>query len=184
MPPELAARPFAWAAGERLLGGLQAQLQLAREGFRYSGILARGAGCGAALALAEQLPVDRLALIEPPEALHTFPRPGPRAPGDPALSKRRRQVRRLNAFARRNLSLCVADVLVAEKPDAAFARRLWEGGLRDHSRVVRLAIPGEIGRVLYTNCENMAKRAIIDFLRAGVLPKELAQNPEMCIIYG
>ncbi|MBR1820502.1 MAG: hypothetical protein IJ769_02645, partial [Clostridia bacterium] len=55
--------PFRPRVGERLWDRLQSLLQRARSECGAVAILARGAGCGAALALAEQLPVDRLALV-------------------------------------------------------------------------------------------------------------------------
>lgn len=188
------ARPFAyvWRSGAPLMEELRALLHRARVECGAASILARGTGCGAALALAEQLPVERLALIEPAEAL--TPRPFLRALNTGATRvaetpcKREAadgwQLRRVCAFARRNLSLCVSDALVIEGERSDGWHRLEAGGLSAHSRLVRLAIPAESGEILYTNCENALKRAIIAFLCAGDLPKDLAENREMCIIYG
>ena len=43
---------------------------------------------------------------------------------------------------------------------------------------------GEAASKWCTICENGLKDAVIAFLRDGDLPNGLAQNPEMCIIYG
>ncbi len=164
--------PFDWAAGEAPLPSLQSLLQSARRDCGEAAILARGLGCGAALALSEQLPVERLALIDPAPALAFRWKESPRS----------RKVRRLNAYARRNLSLCVAEALVVEGEAAGGFRRLSEGAPK--ARPVRLALRGESGEKLYTFCENRLKTAITHFLRGEEWRKELAENEEMCIIYG
>ena len=164
------AFPFDWRGEEALLPRLQERLLQARRG-GAAVILARGRGCGAALALAEQLPVERLALIDPEPALKSR---------IPSLS----HPGRLYAFARRNLSLCVSDALVVEEASARGARRLREGGFCAHARLTRLSLAGEMDKELYTICENTLKTAITHFLRTGELPKELAENEEMCIIDG
>lgn len=182
------ARPFGyeWRPGAPLMDQLRTLLHRARVECGAASILARGTGCGAALALAEQLPVERLALIEPGEALRPFRSAhamgATRATGVLCASDRR-QLCRINAFARRNLSLCVSDTLVIEGERSDGWRRLDEGGLSAHSRLYRLAIDAESGEIMYTNCENALKRAIIAFLCAGDLPKDLAENREMCITY-
>ena len=163
--------PFDWDGEERPLPALQGLLQQARRECGAAAILARGRGCGAALALAEQLPVERLALIEPERALR----------GGLA---RRAPLERLNAFARRNLSLCVSDALVIEHEDSRGCKRLRDGGFCAHARLARLTYGGERDKELYTICENTTKTAVTHFLRAGECPKELAENPEMCIIDG
>ena len=167
----LPAFPFEWRGGEPLLPALQECLRKARGGRGAAVILARGRGCGPALALAEQLPVERLALIDPEPALRgRFPSFSP--------------LERVNAFARRNLSLCVLDALGVEGKDARGARRLREGGFCAHARLARLALDVETDKELYTICENTLKTAITHFLRTGEFPKELAENAEMCIIDG
>ena len=178
-PPEIAPFPFDWRAGEGCLGALQSLLQAARKRCGAAAILARGAGCGAALALAEQLPVERLALVEP--RLDVRPARGSILFPDPRL---RRDVRRINAYARRNLSLCVADALVIEGENDRCAERLVRWGLGANGRVARLRNAGEAASKWCTICENGLKDAVIAFLRDGDLPNGLAQNPEMCIING
>lgn len=167
----LRAYPCDWSGAERPLSLLQGLLQRARGECGAAAILARERGCGAALALAEQLPVERLALIEP----------------EASLNRRRvglGPIDRLDAFARRNLSLCVSDALVIERADSRGARRLRSGGFCAHARLARLAFDVESDKELYTICENTLKSAITHFLRAGEWPKNLAENAEMCIIDG
>lgn len=172
------AYAFEWRAGEPLMDGLRTILHRVRRECGAASVLARGTGCGAALALAEQLPVERLALIEPAEALvHNLNRLW-------RSDRRASTVRRVGAFARRNLSLCVADALVIEGEQSEGWRLLHDGGMAAHSRLIRLAIPADTVDNLYTNCENALKRPVTGFLTAGELPKDLAENREMCIIYG
>ena len=162
LPPEIQAFPFAWRAEERSFPVLQTLLQQVRGEYGSACILARGAGCMAALALAEQLPVERLALVEPVPA--------------------RRQARRIALFAMSNLALCVSDALIVARNPGRMARRIARG-IGFHGRAA-LLLAGKSGDNLYTNREKIEKDALIGFLRDGVFPKELAQNPEMCIIYG
>ncbi len=169
--PCLVAYPFDWRAGERAFEELQTLLQRARSTCGAAAILARGLGCMAALALAEQLPVDRLALVAPLQE---------RMRGRKPLA---RTFNRIALFARQNLSLCVSDVLIVEAAGSRAGRKLVSLGLGAHSRVSMLEMAAETGPELYTICENTLKTAITDFLRDGELPKDLAQNREMCIIY-
>ena len=154
--------PFAWEEGKALWGELQAALQRVRREFGGACVLAEGAGCAAALALSVQLPVDRLALIDP-------------RPGEGPL-------RRMGRFAGRNLPLCVCDALVVggERRINALRKR----GLGAHGRLIWLRGAGEAGLKLYTNREIGLDLALSCFLRTGELPKSLAENREMCIIYG
>ena len=144
---------------------LRAELQAVRSGCDICGIVARGTGCAAALALAEQLPVDRLVLYAPRLTI-------PRDEG--------RQTRRMAAYARRNLSLCVADTLIIDHGRTPPRLSGWSA----HCRVSRLLLPGGEGDKLYTIREIVSKMAVSCFLHTGELPKTLAQNPEMCIIDG
>ena len=77
--------------------------------------VAAARGCaGVALSLAEQLPVDRVALIGG-TPFSPLPEGGTAA--------RRRELKRLDAFARRNLALLVAEMLLVDVP-ADEVRRL------------------------------------------------------------
>lgn len=161
-PEGVALRPYVAEDGEGLWDGLRTALQRVHREFGGAGVMAAGAGCWAALALSAQLPVDRLVLIEPRR-------------GDGPL-------RRMERFARRNLALCVCDALVVCGEEQLSALRA--GGLGAHGRLTWLRSRGETGLKLYTNPENRPDMALSCFLRAGELPKSLAENREMCIIYG
>ena len=155
---------FCEVPGEALHPALQRGYQRVRLHCRQSAIAAAGGGCDAALALAGQLPVDRLALVtgsfggEPPR--------GPR--------------RRIRSYARRNAAFCVAEVLILQFGPAEgwlelepLARALCN--CRIHG--VRLS------EAAWTNGKEQMKNALCGFLCAGVLPKSLAERAEMCIIY-
>ena len=92
-------------------------------------------------------------------------------------------VSRIARYAARNLSLCVSGTLIAARADDRDARIIARA-LGANCRVFRVNIPGETVPEMETICENGLKRAITDFLRGEELSKDLAQNPEMCIIYG
>ena len=174
---DLHAQPFRWSGTSELYGALQFALHALRQACAEATVAARGLGCGAALALAAQLPVERMALIEPRLAL-------PRRLERSVPASLRRQVRRLCGFARRNLSLCVCDALIIEAPRGSEAFALTRAGLGAHGRVARLETAGIREKVLCTNGEFNVKEAVSVFLRRGELPKSLAENAEMCIIYG
>ena len=170
--PGVAANPFDWEGGGDLWERLQQALHETRAGGGAVCIAARGIGCAAALALAEQLPTDRLLLIGP-------------APPPPALPPTlKAPLRRICAYARRNLGLCVTDALIVETAQSRFGRALIAGGLSAHSRVARLVIRGKSAGELLINREIVPKTALSHFLQTGECPKSLAENPEMCIIDG
>ena len=144
----------------------EAYYQLRRRSEVYT-IAARGTGCWLALALAEQLPVNRLMLVSPATGLRSVP---------PAL---RRSLSGICGYARRNLSLCVSEILVLDSRQEDLIncfRRLCasRGGL------VGVLISEKCTRSGFADLVNAASC----FLLAGELPKSLAENPEMCIIYG
>ena len=157
---------FVPAGGPGLHAALQRAYQRIRRDDAPSGILAYGTGCDCALALAGQLPADRLALLYPLDWQGTGP-----------LARSLRGVRR---YARRGAAFCVADVLIV--PGLLTSRDL-PGQLRRalcNSRVTVLQPPEDA----WTKGKEVLKTAILHFLRHGVLPKSLAENSEMCIIYG
>ncbi len=161
-PPGVAPHAFHWQAGERPLPALQTLLQRVRREYGTACVLAWGAGCMAALALAEQLPVERLALVQPAcEPVGTLFRP-----------------RRFTGFAMHNLALCVSDVLILEAGGGRVTRRIARG-LRSSGWVALMPMPGKTGPDLYTNCENEVQRALLAFLLGEELPKNLAENCEM-----
>ena len=170
-------RLFDCPEGANLHEQLQRAHHAARKGRSGVAIAANGRGCDAALALAEQLPVERLALIAPEARRFSDSR---RSGASPRLS---RQANRLRAFARRNLALCVCDVLIVETAGARGGQALREGGLCANSRVTQLSLMGERDKNLYNNGEFNLKTLILGFLQRGELPKSLAENAEMCIIY-
>ena len=143
------------------------RLQTAYQALRRGGpatVLGVGAGGAAALALADHLPVSRLALID-------------------VDLKWRGAASRLTRFASANAALCVSDVLVIAGDDA---ERQWRSARRTlpNARVSGLACLGGCGKYLQTDCEKALLKAVTAFLRSGELPKNLAENGEMCIIYG
>ena len=160
------AARFIWDRHERFHPSLQRAYQRIRRDDAVNGIVAIGAGCDCALALACQLPAERLALLEPVDW---------QGRGEDA-----RQLRRIRSFARRNAAFCVADALIVPGPntDDACLKRLG----RDLCACRRtLFIPSE---ELWSNRKEEFNFAILHFLRDGAAPKSLAENPEMCIIYG
>ena len=175
---------FSCSDGENLHEALQRAHQSVRFEEEDATIVARGLGCEAALALAEQLPVDRLALLFPeerPERKKLIRRCGGERKRFSALV---RQIMRMSAYARRNLSLCVSDVLIVERGNGRAWRALKNGGICANSRVTRIEYMGDCDKNLCINREMGLKTAISRFLQSGELPKSLAENPEMCIIYG
>lgn len=172
----IAARAFECREGASLWPNLQTALQQVRAAHGSAGIVALGTGCAAALALCEQLPVERLILLFPAQLRGAGAGKG----GD----DRAREVARLQRFARMNLALCVCDVLVLHAAGDACARDLFAGGLRAHSRVVELILSGEAALKFLEKRPDGLDLALSGFLKSGELPKSLAENPEMCIIYG
>lgn len=155
--------PFTPGAGD-VWEELQAALQAVRAQYGGACILAAGAGCAAGLALSAQLPVDRLALVWPRRPMGSL--------------------RRMERFARRNLPLCVCDILAVEREGEDGLGAMHAMSLGRHSRLIRLSICGESGLNLFANCKNELDMVLSCFLRTGELPKSLAENREMCIIYG
>ena len=147
-----------------LYPALQRAYQRVRRDDDLNAIIAMGTGCDCALALSCQLPVDRLVLLEPMD-WHC----------DAA-----REMKRIRAFARRNAAFCVADVLILPGPhtEAGHLKRLARG--LTGSRVTALRPAEE----LWTNRKEVLNLGIIHFLQRGAAPKSLAENHEMCIIYG
>jgi len=152
--PELSVRVFRDEGWGDLWDRLQVSFQDARRNCASSAIVALGTGCAAALALAEQLPVDRLALIDPMLRV-----PGRRSPGREGL---RRVAQRLSRFALSNLALCTSDLLIVERAPRreGFPARLC--GFSRHCLVKRLSIESDSGLVW----KNDLKQTIVSFLLA------------------
>ena len=154
--------------GKNLHERLQTAYYEVRRRCAVPTIVARGQACWAALALAVQLPAERLALLDAGAIGLRY-----------APAETLRTVARLRGFAVRNLSFCTADILVLDDRADALARavrrlRAARGGL------TAVQMPG--GGAGAT--ERQALSAMINFLQSGEFPKSLAENPEMCIIYG
>lgn len=148
---------FAQRGGD-LLSSVQEGLYRAR---RPGGvcIAAEGEMWAAALALAAQLSVERVALIEPTDRF--------RSPSN----DQERQLVRLKSFVRRNLFFCVSDVLMLEgdgepagRLDALCRRmcnaRVWRAELSDQR---------------WTNCEHLPIDAAARFLKSGEFAFSLAK---------
>ena len=177
--PGVAVRRFAACPPERLWERLQTEWQQLRKCFDTCGIMGLGTGCAGALALAEQLPVDRLVLLEPTLTFRRAP-----GTGDANAALPDRQARRLMAFAHRNLPLCVSDLLIIETEPKRGGQGDAIARLAVHCRVERLSIRVQRDGKMYTIREIEVKQAISCFLHAGEWQKPLAENPEMCIMDG
>ena len=153
---------------------LHSELQRAYQAIRrqraISAIVAAGAGCDAALALAGQLPVDRLALLT-----------GVGPDGSTENDSLAGPLRRIRAYARRGEALCVSDVLVVQAGDAPRHLRLeYLAEALVNCRVCGVKLPSGT----WANRKENIKMGFYRFLVDGVLPKSLAESAEMCIIYG
>jgi len=182
--PGLGTSVFQCPDARRMWDMLQISLQEARSRWDPCGVIAEGTGCAAALALACQLPVDGIVLIDP--ALPPWdPFGRERASVRPEIARARKEMRRLAAFARRNLALCVGDMLIVAHGPADSRRAFRRAfGNPANCRVRRLYVGGECAKELYTIREFEVKAAISRFLLRHEAPKPLAENSEMCIIYG
>ena len=93
---------------EKCLPHAQAALWELRQRCGWVCVAAERGCAGVALSLAEQLPVDRVALFGG-TPFSPLPEGGTAA--------RRRELKRLDAFARRNLALLVAELLLVDVPE-------------------------------------------------------------------
>ena len=179
-------RPFRCTNARGLWDQLQSALQRLDAGRGGRAIMAVGEGSAAALALASQLPVARIVLMDPVPVRGRWRRDHRSYPGkNPEAEDVLRKVRRLAGFARRNLSLCVCDLLIVEHGRGAGRHgAVGAYGVPVNCRATRLLLNDECAKDLYTIREFAVKEAISCFLHTGEVPKPLAENPEMCIIYG
>lgn len=126
------AQGLVFHENEPLLSQAQAALWRARRKGGWVCVAARGSACEIALALASQLPVDRLALLSPLQDGRGLPR----------------ELRRLRAFARRNLALIIAEIAVFGG-DEALMRGFLRGNRHSslcalcHDGPEQLALPWE-----------------------------------------
>ena len=102
---------------ERCLPRAQAALWELKQRCGWVCVAAERGCAGVALSLAEQLPVDRVALLGG-TPFSPLPEGGSRA--------RRRELKQMDAFARRNLALLVAELLLVDAPENE-VRRLLSG---------------------------------------------------------
>jgi len=183
--PGVEIHPFHCANIHVLWDRLQCALYDLRGEWGTAAMIAVGAGCAPALALACQLQVEKLVLIDPSAPVRASRLSGKKGNEDSDDGQRVRALRRLAAFARRNLPLCVSDMLIigqgAECGEDALRRAY---GNPVNCRVNRLDVRGKSDKDLYTIREIAVKAAISRFLNPFELSKPLAENPEMCIIYG
>ncbi|MBQ9951439.1 MAG: hypothetical protein IJO98_04780 [Clostridia bacterium] len=144
------------APGENLYRSVQEGFLAAR---RPGGacIAAEGEMWAAALSLAAQLSVDRVALFAPTDSR--------KRTGD----KAERQIEWMKAYARRNLSFCVCQVLILEDRPSARLERVWKMLL--NARVHRCSLDDQ----RWTNCEFSHVEAAARYLERGELPFSLAK---------
>lgn len=160
------AEVFRWPGPADLHMSLQRAYQRVRRDGAVNAIVAAGSGCDCALALASQLPADRLALLCPADWS-----------GNGGLAKPLGRIRR---YALRGAAFCVADVLLL--PGMHTPERLIERWRRALCGCrVNVVCPGGD---MWTNRKEVLKLGVFRFLCDGITPKSLAENPEMCIIYG
>ncbi len=178
---DIAVHRFRCRDGEDLWDALRDELQTLRATYGTAFIVGLGTGCAAALALSVQLPVERLVLIDP-VLMPGSPRALSRAQSD-RWHENSGPVRRLARFARRNLFLCASEILVVERDSVPSGFPDRTGSLSPCSRLTRLCLRRKSAGEMCINGENTVNQAISGFLKTGELPKPLAENPEMCIIY-
>jgi hypothetical protein len=183
--PGVRVYPFQYANVRDLWDRLQDALFDLRVEWGAAAAIAVGTGCAPVLALACQLPVEKLVLIDPiapARASRLVRGKGSETADD---GRRFRALRRFTAFARRNLPLCVSDMLIVGHGDESGVdamRRAY--GDPVNCRVNRLDALGRSDKDLYIIREFAVKEAISRFLHPTDSSKPLAENPEMCIIYG
>lgn len=143
-----------------LLCAAQEGLRSVRRNDGLCCVAAEGELWTAALALAAQLCVDRVALITPTNRMK---RP---------KNNFERQIERLKGYACRNLSFCVSEVLVLEEADVQDARRM-DAVLKRmcNSRIYRAVWADQ----RWTNCEFSPYEAVIRFLCGGEFLFSLAK---------
>ena len=107
----------AFPEGEKCLPRAQAALWELKQRCSWVCVAAERGCAGVALSLAEQLPVDRVALIG---GTPFAPLP------EGGTAARRRELKRMDGFARRNLALVVAELMLIDVPEDEM-RRLVAG---------------------------------------------------------
>ena len=185
--PGVNLHTFRFSCARTLWDELQMSLQRLRAEWGECAVMAEGSGCAAALALASQLPVERVVRIDPapPARLNSLRGQPLNREGNPETARTRRTLRRLYGFARKNLSLCVCDMLVVECGPGDGVRALRRAfGNPVNCSVRQLSLRGGCAKELYTIREFAVKEAISRYLHGKEAPKPLAENSDLCIIYG
>lgn len=166
------SRHFNIGEDRRIHAQLQSAYQKVCANSKERCIIGAGTGSIGALALAAQLPVDRLILMD--EAFFY----------KEEETGKQKQFKRLAGFANRNISFCVTNaLLIADNNEDSLARMLKMAKAMSNSSVCLIQIWGALRKDLCTNCESAGKEIIYSFLSSGGLPKYLAEKSEMCIIY-
>lgn len=166
------SRHFNIMEGKKIHSQLQLAYQKVCANSRERCIIGAGTGCIGALALAAQLPVDRLVLMDEVSSK------------EEGEMGKQRQFKRLAGFANRNISFCVTNaLLIADRSESSLARMVKTARIMNNSRVCIIQIWGALRKDLCTNYESTGKEIIYSFLSTGEIPKYLAEKSEMCIIY-
>ena len=162
---------FEWNGTGDLHREIQEAYHAVRKECGTACIVAIDRGADAAIALGAQLPVEKTAIILTAQA-------------NCMRKHDHRQVARLRRFVRRNAAFCVSDMLIA-----AQNRNIIENRARQVLNCTanclhrQMVVYGNTNKNICTNGEWMLKEAIFSFLCGRELPKNLAENSEMCIIY-
>lgn len=167
----IAAEKFGGMASGDVYGELLSAYQKMRASCGQAAVIGMGWGMYAAAALACQIPVDRIVLLS-----------GEIKPENMTVNMRR-QAARIARFAARNAMFLTSPVLIAdfEGDMDAGLRRLAGGFVSCPVSVISHC--GMTDKKVWTNDERNINFQIYHFIRTGELPKSLAENPEMCIIY-
>lgn len=145
-------------------GDVLASVQEGLQKVRGSGgvcIAAEGEYWPAALALAVQLCVDRIALIDPMDRCRD------------SKDECGKQIDRLRSFARRNLFFCVSEVLVMENADNPELEKQIDRMCKGlcNARIQRV----KVSEQRWTNCEFFPFETVARFLYAGEYMFSLAK---------
>lgn len=165
---------FEWSGDGCIHTRLQNAFYSVRKNCERTGIIAVDGGIDGAIALSVQLPVEGMVLIcTGADAVR------------PENEDMRRQFRRMSRFARQNMTFCVSDVLL-------ISENIGAGQDRADIIAKRLVNCASIGRLFYTKNDHKIwtdyewkmNNQIYRFLYGEEFTKSLAENSEMCIIYG
>lgn len=164
---------FRHSGKEKVHAKLQNAFYNVRRMYDTSGIIAVNGGIDAAVALSAQVPVERIVLICTEENM-------PHEDG-----RMKRQLNKLSRFARRNAAFCISEVMVISAGDGGGHERsqMLVNSLVNAAVIKGISMAGN-DKKIWTDYEWMMNNQIYRFLCGEELTKSLAENPEMCIIYG